>query len=176
MEKFKYLIVAVCLFIGSVFVVNAALPYEENMKSMTLYTYDGVYKTTKITTNHTWMRNVLSIISDKTESEDELTDQERITTVVIDYYDSSNTVTIKCYGNNTITIDGVAYTINYDGDVEQDIINEFSEIIVGNNNGNSTSNGEVSNPETSDNIITVLIISVVIASMAFVSYRKRKLS
>ena len=176
MKNIKYLLLAIFIFVGSLFAVNAALPYESGMKSMTLITYKGEYWTRKITQNHTWMREVLTIISDKTELEEEITPKDKVTTVTIDYNDNNQSVTIKCYGENKITIDGVAYTVNYDGDVEQDIINAFSEIIVDNNNGNNNGNGEVSNPETSDNITTVLVIGAVIVGMAIVSYRKRKLS
>lgn len=170
MKKIKYFLVSVFLFVGSIFIVNAALPYEEGMKSMTLYTYDGVYKTTKITENHTWMRNALTIISDKKELGEEITSKDRITTVVIDYYDGINPVTIKCYGNNNITIDGKSYTVNYSGDVEQELINVFSGIIVDNNG-----KGDVSNPETGDNTIAILVCGALVLSVAIVSYRKRKL-
>lgn len=169
MKKFKYLIISLFLFIGSVFIVNAALPYEEGMKSMTLYTYEGVYRTTKITSNHTWMRNVLTIISNKTESEEVITPQEKVTTVVIEYGNGNNAVTIKCYGNNIVTIDEKVYNINYEGDAEKDIIEAFSGIVINNN-------GDISNPETSDNIVTILVVGALIAGVAIVSYRKRKLN
>lgn len=169
MKKLKYLIAVLFMLVGGIFVVNAALPYEEGMKSMTLITYKGESWTRKITENHDWMRNVLRVIGDKTKLEEEITQQDKVTTVTIDYYDNASSVTIKCYGENKITIDGEAYTVNYNGDVEQEIINAFSQINVG-------GSGDVSNPQTSDNVVTVLTIGAIITGIAIISHRKRKLS
>ena len=80
MKKISYLAFLFLLLLGGLFTVNAAgssettlenniIPYFENVKSMTLYNYDGIYTITKITQNHDTIKSALSIIKNKTESD-----------------------------------------------------------------------------------------------------------
>lgn len=174
MKKIGYLLLLLVMFTISVVGVNAEelFPYEEGIKNITLYTYDGVYTTRKITGNYGTMRTTLEAISDKTENEEAELTGDKHTKLELSYY-NDEMITITFYDSNLISVkqdeETKVYDVNYDGNCEETVIELFSGIIV-------NKPGETSNPQTSDNIITVAILVGVACCIAVASYRKLKLS
>lgn len=150
--------------------VYALLPYQENIKRVTLYTYQGVYTTRKLVENHYRIENVLKVISDKKETDKSVEKKDRITNMEFLYNDGS-IIKVVFYGNNIIGITEngkeVMYEVDYGSDIEQTIINQFSDIKVGNESGN---------PQTGDNGLFIITLLVISSGVALFAYRKQKLS
>ena len=174
MKKIKYLLLLLVVFAMGVVSVNAEglLPYEENIKSITLYTYDGVYTTRKIIQNTYRIKNVLEVISDKKEVEREGLDGTKKTNMEFGYY-NGNKIKIVFYESNLIGVienaQETIYEVNYSGNSEETIIGYFSDIVV-------NKPGETNNPQTSDNIIIVSALIGIVSIIAIASYRKLKLN
>lgn len=174
MKHIKYLLLLLVMVAISLVSVNAEelLPYEEGIKSVTLYTYDGVYTTRKIIQNSYRIKNVLRVISDKTETEREDLDSTKKTNLEFEYY-NGNKIKVVFYETSLIGVtengEETIYEVNYDSGCEGTIIEQFSDIIV-------NKPGETNNPQTSDNIIVIGALVGITSLIAIVAYRKLKLS
>lgn len=169
-KVFCLLLLAVVMFVG-INRVYALLPYQENIKRVTLYTYYGTDGwTRKLVQNYYRMENVLKVISDKKETDKSVEKKDRITNMEFLYNDGS-IIKVVFYGNNIIGITEngkeIMYEVDYGSDIEQTIINQFSDIKVGNESGN---------PQTGDNGLLIITLLLITSTVAVVAYRKQKLS
>ncbi|MBQ7136402.1 MAG: hypothetical protein IJO43_00295 [Bacilli bacterium] len=173
MKKLVYLLLVVSIMFSGV-VAYAALPYQENIKRVTLYTYDGIYTTRRYVENYSRMENVLKVISDKKETDKTVGEKEKLTNLELSYADGS-VKKVVFYGNNIIgvTENGteVMYEVDYGSDIEATIIAQFSDIKVG--SGSESTNG---NPQTGDNVLLIGGLLIVTSCVAFIAYRKTRLS
>ena len=171
MKKIVYLLLLVVVMFVGVNRVYALLPYQENIKRVTLYTYYGTDGwTRKLVQNYYRMENVLKVISDKKETDKSVDKKDRITNMEFLYNDGS-IIKVVFYGNNIIGITEngkeIMYEVDYGSDIEQTIINQFSDIKVGNESGN---------PQTGDNGIFIITLLVISSGVALFAYKKQKLS
>jgi len=172
MKKIIYLLLVVSIMFCGV-IAYAAVPYQENIKRVTLYTYDGVYTTRKYVENYSRMENVLKIISDKKQTDKTVEKKEKLTNLELSYTDGS-VKKIVFYGNNLIGVtesgNEVIYEVDYGSDVEAAVIAQFSDISVGEGTNNT------GNPQTGDNAMLIGGLLIISSCVAFVAYRKAKLS
>ena len=161
MKKIGYLLLLLVMLTISVFGVNAEelFPYGEEIKNITLYTYDGVYTTKKITGNYETMRTILEVISDKTENEEVELIGDKHTTLELSYY-NDDVIIVTFYEANLISVkqdeETKVYDVNYDGNCEETVMALFSDIIVSNENEDN-----VPSPETSDNIMIIGALALI---------------
>ena len=178
MKKIGFLILVLVFVVLGVVKVDATeyLPYEKDIKQIQLMRYTGTnkeYWIRKITGNTAVIHNILDVIDDKNEVEKEVVKNNKLTNLELSYT-TSNKVTIVFYGDNVIGItenndEEKIYEVNYNGNIEDKIIDLYSFFTVeGENN--------VSNPSTGDNTLLIISFAIVAAGVAVVAFRKRKLS
>lgn len=150
---------------------------EKNLKQIQLIRYTGnnnAYRIRKITGNTSVMHNILNILNKNEKIEKEVTKNAKLTNLELSYSNSNDKVVIIFYGDNVVGItdnsnEEKIYKVNYDGDVEEKIINLYSFFTVPGEN-------DITNPSTSDNTLVIISLALVALGVSIVAFRKRKLS